>query len=151
MTRDRGTNPKTFLTGPETEQVVQAIQKAERGTTGEIRVRIDRKCGRPALEAARLLFHGLKMDATAQRNGVLIYLSLTDRQFAVYGDTGIDAAIGGDGWSRIRDRLAARFAKDEFAAGLAEAVTDIGRTLSKQFPGQKDDRNELPDDLSLGR
>lgn len=151
MAHNRGTNPKTFLTGPESELVVQAIHEAERGTTGEIRVRIDRKCGRPALEAARLLFHGLKMDATAQRNGVLIYLSLTDRQFAVYGDTGIDATIGVDGWSRIRDRLAARFAKDEFAAGLAEAVTDIGKVLSKQFPGQKNDRNELPDDLSLGR
>ncbi len=151
MTRDRGTNPKSFLSGPESDQVVQAIQKAERGTTGEIRVRIDRQCGRPALLAAELLFHRLKMDATAQRNGVLIYLSLADRQFAVYGDRGIDATIGADGWSRIRDRLAARFAKDEFAVGLAEAVADIGRVLSKQFPGQKNDPNELSDDLSLGR
>ncbi|TPW11972.1 MAG: hypothetical protein FD129_1554, partial [bacterium] len=119
-------------------------------TTGEIRVRIDRKCGRPALEAARLLFHRLKMDATAERNGVLIYLSLEDHQFAVYGDLGIDATIGADGWNAIRDRLAARFRKDEFAAGLAEAVTDIGQVLAKQFPGHKDDRNELSDDLSLG-
>ena len=151
MTRDRGTNPETFLTATESELVVQAIAQSEKGTTGEIRVRIDRKCGRPALEAARLLFHHLKMDATAERNGVLIYLSLTDHQFAVFGDEGIDATMGCDGWNAIRDRLAARFRKDEFAAGLAEAVTDIGKVLSKQFPGHKDDRNELSDDLSLGR
>jgi uncharacterized membrane protein len=147
----RGHNPKTFLTEAESSRVVNAIQAAERATTGEIRVRITRRCGREPLEAARITFHRLKMDQTAERNGVLIYLSLVDRAFAVYGDEGIDRHIGADGWNTIRDRLAARFHNDEFADGLAEAITGIGATLAKHYPAKAGDRNELSDDLSLGR
>jgi len=147
----RSTDPKTFLTEAESARVVAAIQAAERGTTGEIRLRIDRKCGRPPLDAARITFHKLKMDQTAQRNGVLLYLSLADRQFAVFGDEGIDRHIGCDGWNAIRDRLAERFHKDQFAEGLADAIADIGRTLARHYPAKAGDRNELSDDLSLGR
>ena len=147
----RGKNPKTFLTEAESARVVDAIQAAERGTTGEIRVRITRKCGRPPLDAARITFHRLKMDATAEKNGVLIYLSLVDRAFAVYGDEGIDRHIGCDGWNAIRDRLAERFHKDQFADGLADAITEIGQILAKHYPAKAGDRNELSDDLSLGR
>ncbi|HEX7878202.1 MAG TPA: TPM domain-containing protein [Candidatus Eisenbacteria bacterium] len=147
----QSTNPKTFLSQPEAARVVDAIKAAEKGTTGEIRVRIARKCGRPPLEAAQITFHALRMDQTAQRNGVLLYLSLVDREFAVFGDEGIDRHIGCDGWNAIRDRLADRFKKDQFADGLAEAITDIGKTLAKHFPGKAGDRNELSDDLSLGR
>ena len=151
MTQDRGTDPKTFLSDAEANQVVMAVGAAERGTTGEIRVRIDRKCGRPALTTARHLFMRLKMNETVGRNGVLIYLSLADRQFAVYGDDGIDRHVGANGWNAIRDRLAARFKKDEFAPGLADAISEIGKVLARHFPAGKSDRNELSDDLSLGR
>jgi uncharacterized membrane protein len=148
---NRGIDPRKFLTADESARVVAAIQAAERASTAEIRVRIDRKCGGPPLEAARITFHKLKMDQTTQRNGVLLYLSLAEHAFAVYGDEGIDRHVGADGWNAIRDRLAARFTKDEFAEGLAEAITDIGRTLAKHYPARAGDRNELSDDLSLGR
>ena len=147
---DRGTNPKTFLTPEESQRVVQAIAAAEQGTTGEIRVRIDGRCKGPALDAARTTFHKLGMDRTAQKNGALLYLSLSDHHFAVYGDEGIHRHVGADGWNAIRDRLAARFRNDEFADGLAEAIAEIGRVLATHFPAAPGDRNELSDELSLG-
>ncbi|WP_431211414.1 TPM domain-containing protein [Puia sp. P3] len=70
------------LLGPdEQQQIVAAIQSAERLTSGEIRVFIERHCRYvDPLDRATEVFAGLKMEQTSARNGVLVYVALRDRQ-----------------------------------------------------------------------
>lgn len=149
-TTARSETPGKFFTDDESRQIVDAIRRAESGTTGEIRVRLERRTKGPVLDAARAIFHKLGMDRTEARNGVLIYLSLADHAFAIFGDAAVDAVVGASGWNDIRDHMAARFKKGQFADGVANAVLEVGAVLARHFPAAPGDRNELSDDLSHG-
>src|SRR5690349_18751477 len=97
---------------PETDQsrVVEAIQAAERGTSGEIKVHVEARCpGGDAMKRAELLFQKLGLHQTRERNGVLIYVALGDRKFALRGDQGIHEAVGSPFWAE-----AAAAMKDAF-------------------------------------
>ena len=61
----------------------------ELNTSGEIRVHIDDECKEDVLDKATTVFHRLKMNKTELRNGVLFYLAVNDRKFAILGDKGI--------------------------------------------------------------
>jgi uncharacterized membrane protein len=84
--------PRAFFSPAEAKAIVAAIGAAEKETSGEIRLHLENRCKvGDAYERGRALFESLGMTATAQRNGVLIYLATSDRTFAVLGDTGIHA------------------------------------------------------------
>ena len=48
------------------------------------------------------VFHELKMDATAKRNGVLIYVAVQDKSFVIYGDH-INELVANDFWNTTKD------------------------------------------------
>jgi uncharacterized membrane protein len=139
---------RKVLTTEDERRLVEAIRAAEAGTSGEIRVHIERWCGGEAMEAARRWFDRLGMRATRERNGILFYVAVDDRVFAVVGDDGIHAQVGTVFWEALRDILAAAFAKGEPASGLIEAIAEAGRRLAIHFPRAADDRNELSDTVS---
>ncbi len=67
----------------EEQQIIAAIQAAENRTSGEIRLHVDEYCkSDPQFKAANV-FHNLKMDETALRNGVLIYLAVKEHKVAI--------------------------------------------------------------------
>jgi len=90
------------------------------------------------------------MSKTEQRNGVLIYLAVRNRKFAIIGDTGIHHAVPDDFWDNIKSRMLDFFRDEKFCDGLIYAITESGVHLKKYFPFKKDDINELPDDISFG-
>lgn len=137
-----------FLTAAQEEQVVEAIRHAESLTSGEIRVHLESKCSGDAYERAQELFHLLKMDNTKQANGVLFYLALDDRKFAVLGDSGINAVVETDFWNSIKDVMEARFRESEFKKGLVAGIEMAGEKLAAFFPWDESDINELPDQIS---
>lgn len=144
-------SPAAFLSAREREMVVGAIRDAESRTSGEVRVCLERRCPGGADPLARAAEHlaRLGMTRTALRNGVLIYVALADRRFAILGDEGIHERVGEAAWGRIRDGLAARFGAGAFCEGICEAVTRAGELLSSSFPRQTGDVNELPDEISI--
>src|SRR5680860_1034155 len=80
-----------FLSAKDEEEVVEAIRMAEKATSGEIRVHIEKSHGEMDIfERAIEVFHLLKMDNTKQENGVLIYVAIENRDFVIYGDKGIN-------------------------------------------------------------
>ena len=143
-------SPKEFL-GKENETlIVQAIESAEHQTSGEIRVHIESKCKEEVLDRAAWLFKKLKMHATKERNGVLIYLSINDRKFAIIGDSGINKVVPEGFWDDIKEMMVDHFKKDEFAIGLIGGIEKAGEQLKKYFPWQTNDTNELSDEISYG-
>lgn len=141
--------PSRFFSEEEKETIRRAVEEAESGTSGEIRVHLDRRCKGDPLKAARAWFEKLGMHATRERNGVLLYLAIADRKFALFGDRAIHGALAERTWERLRDHMLAEFAKNRFAEGIAAAVKELGEALREHFPHRADDTDELPDDLSV--
>ena len=144
---------KEFFSDAEKQQIVAAIQAAEKQTSGEIRVYVESRCKYvdPRDRAAEV-FAVLKMDKTVARNGVLLYVALKDRQLAVLGDQGIHEKVGNEFWQKEVRQILSDFNKANYAEGIAKVVGDIGEALRTHFPYDKDgDINELPDDIVFGK
>lgn len=137
-----------FLTKKEQKKIVKAIQKAERNTSGEIRVHIDLEPSENHFEVAYKVFHSLKMDETRDRNGVLFHVSPKDHNFTVIGDVGIDAVTSDNFWDEIKRVVIKKFRKEKYAKGLIRGIEMTGEALKSYFPYQNDDKNELPDEIS---
>jgi uncharacterized membrane protein len=88
------------------------------------------------------------MARTRDRNGVLFFVGVRDRRFAVIGDTGIYEALPGNFWSWVVTCVEGRFANGQYAMGLIEGIRMAGTALANHFPPRPDDINELPDSLS---
>ncbi|MCL4483545.1 MAG: TPM domain-containing protein [Bacteroidetes bacterium] len=140
-----------FLSKEEEQQVVQAIQSAEHQTSGEIRVHIESVCKGNVLDRAAWLFKSLKMHKTAQRNGVLIYLSTSDRKFAIIGDAGINAVVPAGFWDDVKELMIGNFSKGEMVEGFVAGIGKVGEKLKAFFPYQEDDVDELSDEISYGK
>ncbi len=139
---------ESFFTAIEEQEIIDCIRAAERRTSGEIRVHLERRCHTDVYARAQELFHALKMDNTKQENGILFYLAIEDRQFAVLGDRGIDAVVPVDFWNSIKDKMQARFRESEFKNGLIAGIQAVGEKLAVFFPWDEDDTNELPDQIT---
>jgi uncharacterized membrane protein len=143
--------PSEFL-GKENEKLIaKAIEQAESQTSGEIRVHIESRCKSDVLERAAAVFKTLSMHKTQERNGVLFYLSINDRKFAILGDLGINKVVPGDFWDTTKEIVIDHFIKAEFTQGLVEGIELAGEHLKQYFPHQIDDVNELSDEISYGK
>ena len=141
--------PSRFFSKEELEVIRHSVEQAESGTSGEIRVHLDRRCAGDPVKAAEARFDKLGMRATRERNGVLLYLAITDRKFALYGDEAVHGVLPEGTWERLRDAMLAEFAKDRFAEGISHAVETIGEALRTHFPHRVDDNDELTDEVSV--
>ncbi|WP_034891035.1 TPM domain-containing protein [Gillisia sp. Hel_I_29] len=140
-----------FLTEKEEKEIVDAIRSAEKATSGEIRVHIEKSHeNKDIFERAMEVFHALKMDNTKQDNGVLIYVAVEDRNFVIYGDKGINAVVPVDFWESTKDTIVTHFKNGNFKQGLIDGILKAGNQLQKHFPWDENDVNELPDTISKG-
>ena len=137
-----------FLSKAEEHEIVHAIVEAEKNTSGEIRVHIEEHTEKSPLERAQEVFFELKMDETQDRNGVLFYICVSDKKFAIIGDKGINEAVESDFWDCTKDTVIANFKEGNFKKGLVEGILRAGERLKKYFPFQSDDTNELSNEIS---
>lgn len=137
-----------ILTLIEKSAIESAIAEAEMLTSGEIRLFIDERCKHEdPIKTAGIIFQKLKMHKTKLRNGVLIYLSVLDRKFAIIGDKGIHEEVGNDFWHETKELMLAHFKNNQLSEGLLAGIKKVGETLSKQFPRQSGDRNEISNEI----
>src|SRR5690554_5513535 len=142
---------KEAFTDEQRAEIRQAIQTAELNTSGEVKVHIENNCKGDALDRAAFVFEQLKMHKTELRNGVLFYLALKDRQFAILGDIGINQKVPKDLWDDISKMMLKLFKEGDYTKGLVEGIKTAGLQLKAHFPYQQDDVNELSDDISFGK
>lgn len=139
-----------FLTSEEEQEIVAAIGKAEKNTSGEIRVHIEKETSIAAIDRAVEVFQQLSMENTQERNGVIIYVAVKSHQFAIYGDKGINEKVADDFWNCTKDIMADHFKAGNFKQGLIEGILNAGNQLKKHFPYQDDDKDELSNEISKG-
>jgi uncharacterized membrane protein len=141
----------SFFTKEQQAQILASVREAEKETSGEIRVHIETSFKGDILDRAAWVFNKLGMHKTAERNGVLFYLAVTNRKFAIIGDAGINSKVPAGFWNEISDILLKRFRESKFTEGLSEGIILAGKQLKTHFPYQKDDINELSDEISFDK
>lgn len=141
---------KEFLSEKEEKEIVEAIKQAEKSTSGEIRVHLESHCSSDPIKRAKAVFNKLQMHKTALRNGVLFYVAIEDKKFAILGDKGINEKVPENYWKGIKAILKEHFSQGKYGNGLSICIIKTGEQLKTHFPYQADDINELSDDISYG-
>ncbi len=139
-----------FLTKEEEQEIVEAIRMAEKNTSGEIRIHIEKTTSKVPFDRALEVFYELKMNETELQNGVLIYLAVEDHHFVICGDKGINDVVSEDFWDCTKEIMRTHFKKGNFKQGLVDGITRAGEQLQHYFPWQVDDTNELSNEISKG-
>mgnify|MGYP000725033629 CR=1 FL=1 len=142
---------RNFLSEQDQLKVVNAIQEAEKNTSGEIRLHIEDYCKEDVMDHAAFIFEKLEMHQTQLRNGVLFYVSIDPHGFAILGDVGINQKVADGFWENIKNHVIENFKKGQYATGLSEGIVMAGEQLKKYFPYEADDVNELSDEISFGK
>jgi len=137
-----------FLSTTEEKEVVEAIRIAEKNTSGEIRVHLE-NTSKGAIENRALeVFSILKMHNTRLHNGVLIYVAVQDKAFAIFGDKGINKLVAADFWANTKTVIENHFKSGDYKEGLVDGILHAGEQLKKHFPYSDLDQNELDNEIS---
>jgi len=142
---------ENFFSKEEKKQITDAIAEAELNTSGEIRLHMEGHCKIDVLDRAAYIFEKLKMHETALRNGVLFYLAVHDRKFAIIGDGGINQVVPANFWDEIKETMLGFFKEGKFTDGLAKGILMAGEQLKANFPYHDEDINELSDEISFDK
>ncbi len=145
---------KSALDSDSQARVVSCIKEAESKTSGEIRIFIEPHCSYvDPLDRAREIFTNLGMEKTVERNAIIIYIALQDRQFALFGDKVIYEKAGGAAfWEGAAQTLSGHLRKNELTEGLCNCIRELGTALAKHFPYDPSiNKNELPDEIVFGK
>lgn len=138
-----------FFSPEDLKGIEHSIAAAELNTSGEIRMHLEDSCKIDVLDRAAFVFEKLNMHKTASRNGVLFYLSVRDRKFAVIGDVGINTKVPAGFWDEVKELVLRRFKEDKFKEGLSEGIHLAGMKLREHFPYHFEDQNELSNEISF--
>ena len=137
-----------FLTQAEEQEIVQVIVVAEKNTSGEIRVHLEKNTIINAENRAVEIFNQLEMHKTKDANGVLIYVAVENKLFAICGDKGINKVVPDDFWESTKLVIANHFQRGRFKQGLIDGILLAGEQLKNYFPYENDDVNELSNEIS---
>jgi len=139
-----------FLSTLDQKRIVNAIANAEGRTSGEIRVHVQKRIGATDIRnLAERTFERLGMTKTAERSGVLLFISSEDRQFTILGDSGIHDKVPAGFWDDVIAKLTSRFKAGEFSDGIIEAIEAAGEHLAAYFPRSDKDVDELSNEIDF--
>lgn len=141
---------KDFLAALDQQAIVEAIARAEKHCSGEIRVHVQpRAHGGDIRTVAERTFERLGMTKTELRNGVLLFIATEEQKFVILGDRGIDEKVGHDFWDHIASDLHDAFVNRNFSGGIVRAIDEAGKALQQYFPYKRGDINELSNEISV--
>lgn len=133
----------------EKDDIVQSVRDAEMDSSCEFKVHIDKACSGDSDARAKQLFEELGVNNTTARNGILFYFVLECRRFVILPDIGVEKVIENGFWNEIHNIMLMHFRKEEYVAGLSEAIKLTGEKLKNYFPSGASTNNEVPDDISM--
>lgn len=141
---------KEMFSDEDLQEVSAAIKTFEGRTSGEIIISFNTTSHNQPYKTAKRIFKKAKLHQTKARNATLIVLFLAEHKFAVYGDVGIHEKVPTDFWESTVEDMRSQFAHGHMRDGLLAGINRLGENLAKYFPLEKDDVNELADDIKFG-
>lgn len=116
-------------------KIIAAILSVEERTTGEVRVHISKNwMERNAFKKASFYFQKYHLHQTQDRNGVLVYVNLKKKKFAIVADEGFSKLVGQKYWNELSTFLKEDLESTHFENAISLTVRTLGETLTKYFP-----------------
>ncbi len=105
---------------------------------------------RQVFERAQLEFYQSNITQTRDGTGILLFISLLERQVVVLADDAIDRKIqGSDVWCGVMNDILSGIKDRDMVRGLTKGIHKCGEILGEYFPIKPDDVNELPNKLVI--
>jgi putative membrane protein len=101
------------------------------------------------LARAQLEFYQLGLKNTAGASGILLFVSLFEREAVVLADEGIAKLCPPETWRETIAKMIEGVRREDFATGMADALEHCAQILSEKFPRHANDRDELPNRLII--
>jgi putative membrane protein len=98
---------------------------------------------------AEVAFYRHGIDKTKGGTGVLLFMSVEDRQAVVLADKAIAAKVPREVWDEICQMLLRGARQGDIANGYQAAIQRSASVLEKHFPAKGKHPNELPDKLVI--
>ncbi|MGB4269344.1 MAG: TPM domain-containing protein [Spirochaetota bacterium] len=94
-------------------------------------------------EAAITAFYKHGLYKTANKNGVLIYISLLEKKVWILADEDAHKKIEQDFWDSCVTQIVTGMRQKQFVVALCTVIETIGQRLAKEYPVKPDDVDEL--------
>jgi putative membrane protein len=100
---------------------------------------------RQVTTGAHAAFHEKEVGLTRRRTGMLVYVSLLERELRVLPDRAIVEAVPAEAWRARVDAMSSVIERGGGVGALAAELTALAPLLGEGLPRAADDVNELPD------
>ena len=92
-------------------------------------------------------FLAQNLHTTPERTGVLIFVSVAERDAEVMADEAIHRKVGDEAWQGIVDALTRAIGEGRAADGFVAAIEAVGALLAQHFPPGTHNPDALPNHL----
>jgi uncharacterized membrane protein len=141
---------RVLFPGAALADIEAAIKNSESQHSGELRFAVENAralgqvwCGSTARQRAVEVFSNLRVWDTEENSGVLIYLSLADREVHIVADRGIIRRVAQTEWDAIAKMMQKAFQTGDFLLGSLQGIERVTALLAAHFPPSGDNPNEL--------
>jgi uncharacterized membrane protein len=129
--------------------IEEAIEASEKLHRAEIRVALEVALDlralwrtRSARQRALEMFTELEVWNTRERNGVLIYMLLAERDVEIVADVGFDGRVEQAEWLRVCTVIEREFAAGQWRDGVLRGIEAVSVLLTREFPAAEPNPNE---------
>ena len=141
---------RAVLSEEDKKLLVSLVKSTEENTSCEIKIHINDFCKGDALVKAIELIAKLGLDRTKNRTGIILYLAVKDKKFAIAGDVGIHKALPNNSWHDLKDEAISFFKDEKYMEGFVHCLQKLSMIVKATFPENKiDNVNEISDDISF--
>lgn len=106
---------------------------------------------RQATHSAAQAFTEENVSATLHRSGILLYVSLLERELVVLPDIGVDARMPRAEWGKFVDPVLQASSLADMEAQFLQGLDGLAECLAKYLPASEVNLNELDDYLRFRR
>ncbi|HEX3556100.1 MAG TPA: hypothetical protein VIA62_23015 [Thermoanaerobaculia bacterium] len=97
--------------------------------------------------AARSTFVERRVHSTSGRTGILLYVSLLEREAVLVVDLAVEALAATDAWRQAEDEIEAAVRRGASGVEVAGKVSELAAVLGPVLERSENDVNELPDEV----
>jgi len=123
--------------------IVRWVPAIKRFLTHKARMR------RMAEIMARAIFQKANIHKTSHHTGVLLYISVLEKEAVLIWDIGVDIELNIDELDRLQFEFSQIFDQDKPAEVLLQKIKESIPVFEKHLPVQPNDINELPNHLEV--
>lgn len=115
--------------------ILRALIFLHQRVDADVRVHVaKRKFERDPMAYALELFEDHRLARTEKRNGILVYLNLKSRKFAVVADEGVHRLLGQRYWDELAANLREDLQSTYFENAIALTLYALATDLKRKYP-----------------